>query len=107
MERQTNYIFFSHFKLPNRCIVDECESLDNAKYDQNWVKDIVPGKISESTGRFVPDHCKKYKFDNSTQALNQTEICEPHRFSHEKVSCNRWIFEEGERTIVNDVRVEY
>lgn len=94
------------FKLLNRCIVEECESLDNAKYDQKWVKDVLPGKISENSDRFIPEHCMRHKFDNTTNLTNRSNgLCEAHWFDHEKISCNKWVFEEGERTIINDVRI--
>ena len=90
------------FVFSLRCVVEECESLDSAKYNENWVKDVLPGKVSEITGLFVPEHCLRYKFENTTNETFEG-ICQPHWFSHETIPCNRWVFEEGERTIVNDV----
>lgn len=100
VEREIN----NSFKLLNRCFVEECESIESAKYDANFVKDVLPGKISESSDRFIPEHCMRYKFDNATILTNRRNgACEAHWFDHEKIPCNKWVFEEGERTIINDV----
>lgn len=70
------------------------------------MKDILPGKISKSTGHFVPDECSKYSFINETFTL-QNQTCLPNSFDHKKLRCNRWVFDEHERTIINDVSLTF
>lgn len=80
----------------------ECDRLENVKYDEEWVKDVLPGKIAESSGIFQPELCSKFIFKNdSTPHLNDS--CPAHWFDHEEERCNKWVFDMSERTIVNDV----
>lgn len=79
----------------------ECDSLQHPKYDEEWVKDVLPGSISESSQNFVPEFCSKFIFKNDSLA-NAT--CTSEWFEHEEERCDRWVFDESERTIVNDVR---
>lgn len=81
----------------------ECESLGSARYDQDWVKDVLPGSISESSGNFVPEVCLKYLPKNDTGDWQANETCASDWFETNTEKCNRWVFDEGERTIVNDV----
>lgn len=86
-----------------RCLVPECESLESSRYNEDWVKNILPGTTSVS-GVFQPDVCKKYVFRNesdTTTRLNGT--CPAEWFSPEEERCDKWVFDENERTIVNDV----
>lgn len=87
-----------------RCFVDECDSVNNSKYDEDWVKDVLPGTISESYGHFVPDTCKKYVHNSSLTDDFGNQSCAAHLFEHKEVVCNKWVFDKGERTIVNDVK---
>jgi hypothetical protein len=86
-----------------RCFVNECDSLADSKYDEEWVKDVLPGSISESYGHFVPETCKKYVYNNSLSGDSGNQSCAAHFFEHKEETCNKWVFDKGERTIVNDV----
>lgn len=85
-----------------RCFVPECESLVTSKYDEDWIKDVLPGKVSESSGIFQPELCSKYVFKNDSTSRGN-DSCPAHWFEHEKENCNEWVFDKSERTIVNDV----
>lgn len=89
----------------HRCFLPECESLENAKYDVDWVKDVLPGSVSDSSGVFKPEDCSKYIFKNDTIDPNELQngTCAAHWFGSEEERCNQWVFDETERTIVNDV----
>jgi OCT family organic cation transporter-like MFS transporter 4/5 len=56
------------------------------------------------TGHFTPENCFKYEFthasNDSFPLANGT--CSPHWFGHDRVQCGSWMFEEGEKTIVNE-----
>lgn len=85
-----------------RCLVPQCDSSDNARYDEDWVQNVVPGSISASSGSFQPKVCEKFIFNNDT-THETNETCPAHWFAHETERCDRWVFDKGERTIVNDV----
>ena len=67
------------------------------------MKHVLPGTVSASSGNFVPDFCSKYVF-NSSLVINENETCSENWFDDTQERCNRWVFDENERTIVNDVR---
>lgn len=97
----TDWIFYR--ETFRRCLVPECESLENGKYDSDWVKDVLPGSISDSYGHFVPEICSKYAFNNDSSYNGNQSHCAARWFDHEQEKCNKWIFDKTERTIVNDV----
>lgn len=86
-----------------RCYVPECDSLENSNYDEEWVMHVLPGSISESYGHFVPETCKKYVYNSSAPDDFGSQSCAAHFFERTEEKCNNWVFEKGERTIVNDV----
>lgn len=79
----------------------ECETLQNAAYDEGWVKNILPGSISESSRDFKPEICSRF-----VKVINQTDAgsCSSLWFGDEQEQCDEWVFDDDERTIVNDVR---
>ncbi|KAG5668819.1 hypothetical protein PVAND_016742 [Polypedilum vanderplanki] len=98
-----SYVFTA--RNPNyRCFIDQCDDYQKTKYETDWVKDVVPGTISQVSGHFTPENCLKYEFSLQTNLtfplVNGT--CDAHWFSHDTVRCNQWMFEEGETTIVNE-----
>jgi hypothetical protein len=81
--------------------VPECETLQTAKFDSEWVKDVLPGSITESYGHFVPETCTKYVYNDSL--VSDGNACAAQDFQHQKMKCDQWVFEEGDKTIVNEV----
>lgn len=90
-----------------RCLVPECESLENSKYDSEWVKDVLPGSISDSSGIFQPEFCSKYVLKNDLPSQGNDSACPAHWFDHEHETCTQWVFDKSERTIVNDVSIYF
>lgn len=88
----------------SRCFVPECDS-ENTKFDDDWVKDILPG-TTPSSGIFQPELCSKFIFTGDRNATHSNETCQAHWFGNEEERCNQWVFDESERTIVNDVWIE-
>lgn len=82
----------------------ECDL--NMRYNEEWVQHAVPGSISVSSGKFVPELCVKYNFTGQViEPLPfENNTCVAEWFSPSRVRCNEFIFDERERTIVNDVR---
>lgn len=56
----------------------------------------MPGSI-EKNGVFSPEQCEFYQ-SNSTN-----KECSINSFSEKILNCNEWVFDNVERTIVNDV----
>jgi hypothetical protein len=89
-------------------MIPECDQHLTLSYQQDWVKDVLPGRnISESSGNFIPENCAQYNF---TAIVNEplpleNNTCLADWFSDEVIRCNDWVFQSGERTIVNDVSV--
>jgi hypothetical protein len=82
--------------------VPECDSPET-KFNEDWVKDVLPGSFSESSGKFVPEFCTKFVYNNNS-VTNENKICPASWFGDKEERCDRWVFDETERTIVNDVR---
>ncbi|XP_070504611.1 solute carrier family 22 member 4-like [Chironomus tepperi] len=91
------YIFIARAP-PYRCFVDQCEEFGSAKYDQDWLQNAVPGSISN--GKFVPDTCYKYNFNDTGLTGNNT--CVAELFGQQIIKCDSWIFDENEVTMIND-----
>ncbi|KAL7031083.1 hypothetical protein ACKWTF_006893 [Chironomus riparius] len=99
-----SYVFTS--RAPNyRCSVPQCENSDDTYYNQEWIKDVLPGSVSDTTGKFIPEQCFQYGLkDNINETLpSENNTCLGLWFDSEvKTRCNEWIFDEHETTIVND-----
>lgn len=88
-----------------RCFVPECDSLENAKYDEGWVQNVLPGSISESSGKFQPDVCSKFIHNGALNDTSTNGTCLADWFNKTiEEKCDSWVFNPNERTIVNDVR---
>lgn len=84
----------------------QCEKFNDTYYNQEWIKDVLPGSISD-TGKFTPEQCLQYGLkDNINETLpSENNTCLGLWFDSEVTTrCNEWIFDEHETTIVNDVR---
>lgn len=113
-----------------RCFVPECDDANAPDYDQPWVLHAVPSTHKGANvfqaaqcERFVVDQYAGDSTNNGTLAAilgepnvngtsNKTtassawgNTCPADRFTDEVATCDRWVFESGERTIVNDVRI--
>lgn len=89
-----------------RCFIPECDNFHEPIYDQPWVHYAVPG-TTNLDGIFKPQQCEYFIKNNFTQ--NDLEItynhdtCPAHWFSQKIDYCNDWVFDNDERTIVQDV----
>lgn len=77
----------------------DCDS--ELKYQNDWVQYAVPGKLN-SKGAFIPQQCN-YFARNYTVQLPENGVCYADMFTDTVDKCDMWMFEEGERTIMNDV----
>ncbi|CAG9805518.1 unnamed protein product [Chironomus riparius] len=91
------YIFIARAP-PYRCYIDQCEQFESATYDQDWLQYAVPGSIS--SGKFVPEGCFKYSYNDIAITGNNT--CQANLFSQQIIKCDSWIFDENEVTMIND-----
>lgn len=86
----------------NRCLVPECETAETAQYDTAWIQHAIPGTFSNPDGNFIPDVCQRYKFSNDT-ASHESDTCPAQWFTNEQIKCDKWVYDENEHTIVQDV----
>lgn len=100
-----NFETFNDQKL-DRCRLPECDDPSNTNFNEEWVRDVLPGTVSASTGRFIAENCQMYNFTAqiSDPLPLENNTCLAEWFEPEmRVRCSDWVFEKGERTIVNDV----
>ncbi|CAH1732788.1 solute carrier family 22 member 21-like isoform X2 [Aphis gossypii] len=87
--------------LKYRCEIPQCDT-DNPSYNQDWLNLAIP--VNNRTNE--PYKCLKYHY--IPQNTNKTNIsanstCMQGAFNvNRKEKCNKWVFDEMERTIVND-----
>lgn len=77
----------------------ECDNVENPVFDEPWVHHAVPG--STVSGIFNPEKC--LRFASEINANISSPECPAEWFSERQISCNQWVFDPKERTIVNDV----
>lgn len=80
----------------------ECDNANNPIYDQSWASYAVPG-TTDSNGLFIPEQCIRFKRVNSSNFVN--DVCTEDSFSHETEICNQWVYDNTERTIVQEVTI--
>lgn len=86
-----------------RCEIPQCDTKDST-YNPNWLKSAVPFK----TDPFEPQKCLMYHYsvpqNNSGTYAIVNSTCNPEAFdTHFEKKCEKWVFDESELTIVNDV----
>lgn len=91
----------TNVKQTNRCFVPECDDNLNPNYEEPWLVHALPSSTKKGSGMFVPEQCERFE-------TNQTNIwsgdkCPGEWFSDNRLTCDRWVFDNYERTIVNDV----
>lgn len=66
----------------------------------------VPGTL-RGQETFIPEQCQYYEREAnlSSSTTISSDECPAHWFSDRISHCERWIFDDNERTIVNDVRL--
>lgn len=86
-----------------RCFIPECEDSSATSFDEPFVKWAIPKETDDSQVIGVnTDNCKRFLAKNIS-TINDT--CSEDMFSNVVQTCSEWIFEDSERTIVNDVSI--
>lgn len=80
-------------------MVPDCDT--DTGFAEDWVSIAVPGKTIKD--QFVPLQCQRFLRNENVSAPEWGEVCRKQMFTSETEKCSEWIFDEGERTIVNDV----
>lgn len=92
------YTYYNSF----RCEIPQCDT-DNPSYNQDWLNLAIP--INNRTNE--PYKCLKYHYiPQTTNEMNISaySICMQEAFNvNRKEKCNKWVFDDIEKTIVNDV----
>lgn len=83
-----------------RCFVPGCDDAADPVYDNNWVHVAVPGKFN-GEGVFSPEFCEKF---SSNYDPGNASNCSSIEFGAERNTCDRWVFDKHEKTIVEEVR---
>lgn len=73
-------------------------------YDDDWVSITVPGKMVKDI--FIPAQCLRYKRDYNITIPEWQDTCTKDMFIDETERCSEWVFDDNERTIVNDVSIK-
>lgn len=82
------------------CFVPGCDAAQSPSYDEPWVLHAVPG-THKGANTFVPEQCQRFEMSGNGTAAT---VCPADWFVEQQpIECDRWVFEKGERTIVNDV----
>ncbi|KAJ8912268.1 hypothetical protein NQ315_008859 [Exocentrus adspersus] len=94
-----SYVFTAG--VPNyRCFIPECEDPQDTSYDTPWMKWAIP--IDDNSDQLIgvkaDTYCDRFAFNRSV--TNAT--CSPEMFTRTIEKCTEWIFDNDERTIVND-----
>ncbi|XP_074033252.1 organic cation transporter protein-like isoform X2 [Leptinotarsa decemlineata] len=88
-----------------RCFIPECEDQLDTSYNVPWMKWAIPNKISEDQVIGVKtDSCSRYVHENDSSEFHST-VCTEKSFTNTTVACSELIFDENERTIVNDFNI--
>nr|XP_023022775.1 organic cation transporter protein-like [Leptinotarsa decemlineata] len=88
-----------------RCLIPECEDQLDTSYNVPWMKWAIPNKISEDQVIGVKtDPCSRYIHENESSEFNST-VCTEKSFTNTTVACSELIFDENERTVVNDFNI--
>lgn len=75
------------------------DDANNPKYNEPCVNVVVPG-TTDSNGLFTPEQCKRYEIPN--ELYNSTSFCEHDIPNKQNITCNRWVFDQYEKTIVEE-----
>ncbi|CAO1418733.1 unnamed protein product [Diamesa serratosioi] len=94
-----SYVFTAG-KQHYRCLIPECEQI-NAQYTDgiNWTQNAYPGQMGVY-GDFVAKDCKRFTTFSTNNTSNDT--CALLSFTKESISCNEFVFDTTDRTIVQD-----
>lgn len=100
------YYFNYPFKNTFRCEIPQCDT-NNPSYNPEWLNQTIPyNKIANE-----PYKCLMYRYVSQTTngtVISANSMCREGSFNvSSKKKCNKWVFDEMERTIVNDVSQRY
>ncbi|XP_037914472.1 organic cation transporter protein isoform X1 [Hermetia illucens] len=97
-----SYVFTAG--IPNyRCFIPNCDNPDRPRYNEPWVNNSAPG-VTDINGVYVPQQCRRYIQRIGNYSISN-DTCPHSMFYNEIESCKEWVFDENERTIVQDWNV--
>lgn len=85
-----------------RCFIPECDIEYNITYANPWNPNAIPSKF-DLAGNLLLDSCTRFKYNSTTTGFNNNDTCSANWFTNETEKCDNWVFDENERTIVQDV----
>ncbi|CAH0558293.1 unnamed protein product [Brassicogethes aeneus] len=94
-----SYVFTAG--VPNyRCFIPECEEAGNTHYTTPWTHWALPSSSGQGVLDTKSRYCDMYKVD--TTIYNATGVCSADIFTREVTKCDQWVFDDAEKTIVNE-----
>lgn len=90
----------------------ECDDPSNPIYDQPWVHHALPG-TRDTNGIFTPKQCSQFttNISNTTNLLpplhTLNDTCPSEWFTRNEAACSKFVFEDYEHTIVQEVNKIY
>lgn len=81
----------------------DCDHPTDPIFNEPWVPNMVPGQI-DSSGLFTAEQCERYELPSDrTINFNRTiDECSTPLTTKRPMRCDRWVFDEHEKTIVNE-----
>lgn len=76
----------------NRCIVPECEKSSMPIFETSWADDSIPKKSN------LFGSCERYSVKKDLSGN-----CSLLSFTNQTEKCDSWVYEPGEKTILNEV----
>jgi hypothetical protein len=84
-----------------RCLVPGCDDPANASYFSPFLLEAIPPADHDEAQHYRPHQCQMYMpYSNATNLS-----CPLGHFSRHTVTCDAWVYEDNEHTIVGEVGV--
>ena len=84
-----------------RCLVPGCDDPSNASYFSPLLAEAIPPADHDDAQHYRPHQCQMYIPHNNATNLS----CPLGHFSRHTVTCDAWVYEDNEHTIVGEVCV--
>ena len=82
-----------------RCLVPGCDDPTNPSYLAPLLAEAIPPADHEGSQPYKPHQCQMYiAYSNATNLT-----CPLGHFSRNTITCDAWVYEDNEHTIVGEV----
>lgn len=92
-QKKTNFFF-----LLCSCLIPECETLETATFEPDWLQNAVPFQNKK------PLHCKRYAFNSTDHGSLWRSECTKNDFDTSNIiRCNTFKYRTDELSVLNEV----